>query len=185
MKTATLVGAVVVAAALAAAPARAERALQLAAEGGVSAWSGPLGSALEPGGAWALRVGTRVTPSIALGVIYEGAANRISGAEGDPRPQVVRGGAGGFVRLSRASARIAPFLETGLAFSWLVASEGSGPEFRSDTGLLLPAAAGVMVRHAGLNAGLRLGYGVLFGNDAWSGGGGNPVAASLSLGAEF
>lgn len=169
----------------AAGEARAEDAWAVQVSGGVGRYTGALGSDLEVGGTWGVRVERNALPGVQVGVGYVGGANRFADAARQS-PVLQHDGGALSVKASLGDERVQPFVEAGAGLTRFHVRQGDpNAELRGATAVSVPLGVGLQASTGIVRAGLRLGYEWLVAGDPHEGGGGQLVDASISLGARF
>ncbi|MBI5549611.1 MAG: hypothetical protein HY901_37470 [Deltaproteobacteria bacterium] len=174
---------------LGAAPARAEHGdWAVSVEGGVGDYTGALGSSLNTGGTWGLRVERMATSVLQLGLAYVGSANQIAGMrnENGSRPVLQRDGGELSLKALLLEGWLRPYVEAGAGLARFHVRQGEpGPDLQSSTSLVLPLAVGVQAHAGVVRVGAGLGYETFVAGNPARRGGGQRLNGQLSLGATF
>lgn len=158
-------------------------------KGGVSDYTGDVGTDVDTGPAWGLTVNIQPLHVLGFEIGYDGSRNGISN---DLLPDAVltRNGATGLVKLAPPFLEtVKPFVGAGLGASYISAKGGAGL-YDSDVVEEVPLAAGLEFNTGGLTTGLRATYRILVDESFAAGTApGNPQGglfdASLTLGGRF
>ncbi len=152
--------------------------------GGMGGYTGGLGRDALPGGVWSVRADAPTGNRLRVGFAYEGSANQLGLAAADIPPLLVRHAGAMTFRLDAGSV-VRPWIETGVGMSHLSIVRGDAGTFRPDLAAELPLATGVEVRAGLVSAGFRVGYNLMFDNEAAPEAGTGMWSGGLTLGARF
>lgn len=158
-------------------------------KGGVSDYTGEVGTDINTGPAWGLTVNIQPMRMIGFEIGYDGSRNGISN-DLLPDATLTRNGASGMVKLAPPLIEVVkPFVAAGLGASY-ISAQGGGGLYESDLVEEVPLAAGLEFNTGGLTTGVRATYRILVDEDfASNTAPGTPQGglfdASLTLGGRF
>lgn len=153
---------------------------------GVTAYTGNLGDALDPGAFLGIDAEAQLLPLLGLQLGYEGSAN---GLRDDHQARLWRHNVAAMATVGPTlSGQWKPFLGAGVGGSYLDGTPSADRRQFGTTFLAeVPLTAGLDYRYNGVTAGARATYRILIGGDLAPGdeADGNLVTVGLSLGARF
>lgn len=163
--------------------------LKVFLKGGVSDYTGDVGSDVESGPAWGLTVNVQPMRMIGFELGYEGSKNDIE--TGPLDASLTRHGASGLVKLAPPFIeKVKPFVGAGLGASYIAVNGTALGLYESDLVEEVPLAAGIEFNTGAVTAGVRATYRLLVDESfAANTEPGNPQGglfdASFTLGGRF
>jgi hypothetical protein len=163
--------------------------LNIFLRGGVSDYTGELGSNIQAGPAWGLTVNVQPMRILGFELGYEGSKNDVT-PDVLPDASFTRHGISGLVKLAPPlMEKVKPFVGAGLGASY-ISVDGGGGLYDSDLVEEVPVAAGIEFNSGAVTAGVRATYRLLVDEGmADSAALGNPQGglfdATFTLGGRF